>query len=176
MTEYPGSFPCASRIEGHSATLASGVVRTPMTAGVSRQRRAYRHMPQQIALVFMIDQTLYAVWLSWVNEHAFEDWVQMKLPGLRASSSGAGTALVPVRFFSDLEAELVPVARLWLWRVRVSAEYLPLAADYLALDGVWVIPGRPALPEPAWVLAGTPGAPAPAFTNPGAPGVPTVVL
>ncbi len=176
MIAYPSSFPCASRIEGHSAALAAGVIRTPMNAGVSRQRRAYRHLPQQISLVFIINQSTYANWLSWVNAHAWDEWITMNLPGLRASAAGTATAPTAVRFFSDLQAELIPVSRLWIWRVRVQAEYVPLASDYLALDGVWIVPGRPAVPEPDWVLGGSPGAPAPIFTNPGTPAQPTVLI
>jgi hypothetical protein len=175
-TAYPGSFPCPSRVEGHSAQLAAGLVRTPMEAGNSRQRRTHRVLPHQIALVFMIDQELYASWLSWVNAHAWDDWVTMKLPGLRASLAGTTTTPTPVRFMSDLQADLVPVNRLWVWRVSVAAEYLPLASDFAIIDGVWIIGGKPATPAADDIIAGTPGAPAPIFTNPGTPHAPTVLL
>jgi hypothetical protein len=175
-TAYPLSFPCASRIEGHSAALAAGLVRTPMEAGNTRQRRAQRVLPHQISIVFMIDQALYGTWLSWVNAHAWDEWVTMKLPGLRAGVAGTSTAAVPVRFMSDLQTELVPVNRLWIWRVSVAAEYLPLYADFLVMDGVWILGGTPTAPAPAWILGGTPTAPAPVFTNPGTPHAPTVII
>jgi hypothetical protein len=175
-TAYPLSFPCASRIEGHSAQLAAGLVRTPMEAGNTRQRRSQRALPHQIALVFMIDQTVYGAWLSWVNAHAWDEWIDMKLPGLRAGVAGTPTAAVPVRFMTDLQAELVPVHRLWFWRVSVSAEYLPLASDFLVMDGVWIIGSTPTTPAPDWIVGGTPTTPAPAFTNPGTLQAPTVFL
>jgi hypothetical protein len=175
-TAYPASFPCASRIEGHSATAFAGLVRTPMEAGNTRQRRMHRALPHQIALVFMIDQTLYGAWLSWVNAHAWDEWVTMNLPGLRAGVAGTNTAPTPVKFMTDLQVELVPVARLWVWRISVAAEYLPLASDFLVMDGVWIIGSTPAAPAPDWIIGGTPTAPAPIFTNPGTLQAPTVFL
>ena len=175
-TPYPASFPCPSRSEGHSAQVSAGLVRTPMEAGNTRQRRAQRILPHQIALVFMIDQAEYASWLAWVNAHAWDEWIVMELPGLRASRAGTDILATHVRFCSDLSAELLNVHRLWWWRVRVACEYLPVPSDFPAIDGVWIIGGTPAAPAPDWVLAGTPGALAPIFTNPGTPGAPTALL
>jgi hypothetical protein len=175
-TAYPGSFPCASRIEGHSAQMAAALVRTPFEAGNSRQRRTHRVLPQQIELVFVIEQALYASWLAWVNAHAWDEWVTMRLPGLLAGAAGTDTAATPVRFCTDLQAELVALHRRWIWRVRVSAEYLPLAGDFPLINGVWIIGGKPATPSADDVIAGTPGAPAPIFTNPGTPHAPVAIL
>jgi hypothetical protein len=147
-----------------------------MEAGNTRQRRSQRVLPHQIGLVFVVDQSLYAAWLSWVNAHAWDDWIVMPLPGLRASGAQTSTAPVPVRFMTDLHAELVPVARLWVWQISVAAEYLPLYADFLVMDGVWIIGATPTTPAPAWILGGTPTTPAPIFTNPGTPAAPTVYL
>ena len=176
MNSYPVSFPCPSRSEGHSAQMSAGLVRTPMEAGNTRQRRAQRQLPQQIALVFMIAQEQYASWLAWVNAHAWDEWILMRLPGLRASQAGATTSPTPVRFCTELGAELLDVHRLWWWRVRIAAEYLPLASDFPIIDGVWIIGGKPANNYPDDVIAGTPGAPAPIFTNPGTPRAPTTLL
>jgi hypothetical protein len=173
---YPASFPCVSRVEGHSAQIASGVVRTPMSSGVSRQRRSFRQLPQQIALAFVIDQSTYAAWLSWVNAHAWEDWVVLSLPGLLASTAGTPTAATAVRFMTDLQAELLNVRKLWVWRVRVSAEYVPLPTDYATFPGVWIIGATPGAPAPAYIIGGTPDALAPDMTQPGRPGLPTVIL
>jgi hypothetical protein len=175
-TPYPQSFPCASRIEGHSAVLSAGLVRTPMEAGNTRQRRMQRQLPHQISLVFVIAQSLYPTWISWVNANAWDGWVSMNLPGLLAVTPGKPTAPTPVRFMSDLQVELVSAYRLWYWRVRVSAEYLPALADFVVLNGVWVLGGTPGAPPTDWILGGTPGAPAPVFTNPGTPNAPTVIL
>jgi hypothetical protein len=176
MIAYPGSFPCASRVEGHSSSASAGLVRTPMEAGNTRQRRAQRVLPHQLALVFVIDQDLYGAWLSWVNAHAWDEWVVMPLPGLRAGVAGTPTSPTPVRFMSDLQAELVPVHRLWVWRVSVAAEYLPLSSDFLALDGIWIRGGAPVQNFPDFVIGGTPAAPAPIFTNPGTPHAPVVII
>lgn len=176
MIAYPASLPCASRIEGHSASIAAGLVRTPFEAGNSRQRRMHRVLPHQIALVFVMDQALYASWLSWVNAHAWDDWITMQLPGLKAAGAATHTAAIPVRFSSDLQTELVPAQGLWFWRVRVTAEYLPASGDILALAGVWVIGGTPAAPAPDWVIGGTPAAPAPAFMNPGTLTAPVTII
>jgi len=123
--DYPVTFPCASRVEGHSADLFTGVVRTPMQAGNSRQRRSHHALPHQISLVFIVKQTAYAEWLKWVNEHAWDEWVSMNLPGLAASDAGVNTAPILVRFCTDLSTELLDVFRLWYWRVRVDCEYMP---------------------------------------------------
>jgi hypothetical protein len=129
MTPYPPTLPCVSRIEGHAAQLDAGLVRSPLEAGNARQRRAHRLMPHRLTLVFVMEQALYAAWLVWVNEHAFDEWVGLTLPGVLASRAGTNTASVPVRFVSDVRAELLPVHRLWYWRCSVEAEWLPLAGD-----------------------------------------------
>jgi hypothetical protein len=64
---YPSTLPCASRIEGHSATIFAGLVRTPMQAGNTRQRRSHHAIPHQISLAFVMHQTKYAEWLDWVT-------------------------------------------------------------------------------------------------------------
>jgi hypothetical protein len=171
---YPRNLPCASRIEGHAAVLSAGLIRTPMTAGNTRQRRAQRQLPHQISLAFVVSQALLADWLTWVNAYAFDAWFSMRLPGLLASQAGADTAPVPVRFMSDIQLELIPAARLWYWRARVDCEYLPTLAD-LALEPVWItatrpgeidetlpwiVAGRPDAPAPDWILAGDATAPA----------------
>lgn len=173
MTDYPISFPCVSRIEGHSAQLAAGLVRTPMNSGNARQRRAFRNLPHTLALVFIVEQRLYASWLAWVNAHAWDDWIRLRLPGLHAAALDADTAPTPVRFITDLQAELLPVHRLWFWRVRVAAEYMPIAGDLpILLDAGWVIGGTPVAPSIDWILAGTPATPAGDFVNPGTPAFP----
>lgn len=176
LANYPGSFPCPSRVEGHSQQMAAGLVRSPMEAGNSRQRRSQRVLPTEIALVFVIAQAQYASWLAWVNAHAFDEWINMKLPGLRASQAGTTTTATAVRFTSDIGAELLNVRRLWYWRVRVTAEYLPVLSDFPVIDGVWIIGGTPAQAFPDDVIGGTPAAPAPIFTNPGTVFAPTVLL
>lgn len=176
MTNYPATLPCVSRIEGHSAAIAAGLVRTPMESGNSRQRRIFRTLPHQISLVFMVEQAQFALWLSWVNAHAWDDWIAVKLPGLHASINGANALATPVRFMSDLATELQPVEGLWLWKVSVSAEYQPVPTDLLALDGFWYIGGTPAAPAGAWVLGGTPAAPAPIFVNPGTLTAPVTIV
>jgi hypothetical protein len=145
-----------------------------MESGNMRQRRAQRVLPQQVSLTFVIDQSAYSDWLAWVNEYAWDEWILMNLPGLRASTSGTDTAPTAVRFISELQSELIPIDRRWLWRARVTAEYVPAAADFLATHGVWIVPGQPAVPEPAWVFAGSPESPSPVFTDPGTPQLPTV--
>lgn len=174
-TAYPGSFPCPSR-NPHSAAASAGLVRTPMEAGNTRQRRAQRVLPTQIELSFTINQAQYASWLAWVNAHAWDEWVTMNLPGLRASQARTTTQATPVRFMSDLSVELLNVHRLWYWRVNVSAEYLPLSTDFPVVDGVWIIGKTPGAPAVDYIIAGTPGAPAPIFTNPGTPDAPTALL
>ena len=129
MIVYPASFPCASRVEGHSASQFAGLVRSPMEAGNSRQRRSHRVLPHQITLAFVMPQPDYAAWLTWVNAHAWDDWVQMNLPGLTAGHAGTDTAPILVRFCTDLRSELLPAHGLWYWRVRVDCEYQPTDAD-----------------------------------------------
>jgi hypothetical protein len=170
VVTYPVQFPCASRVEGHSAAISAGLVRTPMEAGNTRQRRAQRVLPHQISLVFVIDQALYAGWLAWVNANAWDDWLTMKLPGLAASRLGTDTAPVAVRFMSDLQAELMPVYRLWFWRVRVSAEYMPLASDLVTGDSV--TGGLPCSASPDWIIGGTAPVPSTDTISPGTPQAP----
>jgi hypothetical protein len=172
---YPATFPCASRIEGHSAAVAAGLVRTPMEAGNTRQRRTHRVLPHRISLVFMIEQPDYVAWLTWVNANAWDDWVDMRLPGLAASRAGTDTTPIAVRFCSDLDTELVPVDRLWLWRVRVDCEWMPTAAQLAPPTwGGWIVGRRPGNPSPDWIVGGRPSAPPSTLTNPGTPAAPTV--
>jgi hypothetical protein len=173
---YPAILPCVSRIERHAASADAGLVQTLMEAGNARQRRVQRALPQQVSLVFVISQDVYGDWLAWVNANAWDEWVVMRLPGLRASTAGIDTAPTAVRFMSDLQSELLSIDRLWIWRVQVVAEYLPAAADFIAITGVWIVPGQPAAPESDWVVGGSPDRPAPVFTDPGTPQRPTVVV
>ena len=169
---YPHSLPCASRVEGHSAVAYAGIIRTPMTAGNTRQRRAHRQLPQQIALAFVVPQTQLADWMAWVNENAFDTWFAMNLPGVLASRAGNPTAPVPIRFTSDIQLELLTVERLWYWRIRVDAEWMPTVEDLApgplwvvatrpgeATGLPWIIAGDPATPAPDWIIAGDPAAP-----------------
>jgi hypothetical protein len=125
MLTYPPTLPCVSRIEGHATQGYTAVVRTPMQAGNARQRRTHRALPQRLTLAFVVDQAVYATWLSWVNAHCYSGFVLMSLPGVLASAAGAPTTATPVRFVSDIQAELLAVHRLWVWRTRVDAEWLP---------------------------------------------------
>ena len=88
----------------------------------------------------MVNQPDYASWLTWVNENAWDDWVLMNLPGLEASRLGLDTAGIAVRFTTDLQADLLPVHRLWWWRVRVQAEWVPSPESLVSVPiGPWVI-------------------------------------
>jgi hypothetical protein len=168
MVIYPASFPCPSRVEGHSQSMSAGLVRTPMEAGNSRQRRAHQVLPTRISLVFMIHQPDYAAWLTWVNEFAWDDWMTMKLPGLEASRLGLDTAEITTRFMTDLQADLLPVHRLWWWRVRVEAEYVPTPEQLTPIfSGDWVVAGVPAFPATDWIVAGTPPDPSPDWISAG---------
>ena len=159
MIIYPALFPCPSRIEGHNQSMSAGLVRTPMEAGNARQRRTHRVLPTSISLVFMVNQPDYASWLTWVNENAWDDWVLMNLPGLEASRLGLDTAAIAVRFTTDLQADLLPVHRLWWWRVRVQAEWVPSPESLVSVPiGPWVIADI-ANPPPDWIIAGTPPTP-----------------
>jgi hypothetical protein len=172
---YPNVFACASRIEGHTAAVSAGLVRTPMEAGNTRQRRRHSVLPHQISLAFVMDQEAYADWLTWVNANAWDDWVEMRLPGLAASRAGTDTAPILVRFCSDLQAELLTAYRLWYWRVRVDCEWMPTAAQLAPPTwGGWIVGRRPGDPSPDWIVGGVPRLPAGVYTNPGTPATPTV--
>jgi hypothetical protein len=173
---YPQQFPCPSRIEGHSQASSAGLVRTPMEAGNSRQRRMHRVLPTRISLCFVIHQPDYAAWLTWVNANAWDDWVTMKLPGLEASRLGLNTTGIAVRFMTDLQADLLPVFRLWYWRVRVEAEYIPTPDKLLPVPiGDWIVAGTPGNPSPDWIVAGTPANPSPNWISAGTPLAPAAV-
>jgi len=160
MVIYPSIYPCPSRIEGHSQNMSAGLVRTPMQAGNARQRRTHRVLPTRISLVFMVEQVGYAAWVAWINRNAWDDWIVMRLPGLLASRLGLDTAPIAIRFITDLQAELLPVHRLWWWRVRVEAEYLPAPEQLIPIPfGDWIIAGTPSDPSPDWIVAGTPADP-----------------
>jgi hypothetical protein len=137
---YPSTLPCVSRVEGHSAAIAAGLVRTPMEAGNARQRRAHHVLPQTISLVFVVAQADYAAWLSWVNANAYDGWITLLLPGLEASRLGLNTTQIAVRFSSDIQADLVPIHRRWYWRCRVTADYQPPAGVLAPIaTGPWIV-------------------------------------
>jgi hypothetical protein len=140
MLTYPASLPCVSRTDGPSAVAHAAVVRTPMEAGNTRQRRAHRVLPHRLALSFDIAQDEFAAWLTWCNENAWADFFWLKLPGLIASRAGVNAAPVPVRFVSDLSRELWRGRGLWGWRVRVEVEYQPTPPDLASVPlGDWII-------------------------------------
>ena len=172
---YPRNFPCPSRIEGHSAVVSTGTVRTPMEAGNTRQRRMQRQAPHLISLVFVMPQTELADWLSWVNTYAFDQWVELGLPGVLASRAGATTAPTPVRFCSDIALTLVPVHRLWYWQARVDCEWMPTVEDLAAR--LWVIATTPAdAADLPWIIAGTPPVPSTDVYLAGEPATPSTPL
>jgi hypothetical protein len=159
-TPYPAQFPCPSRIEGHAQASSAGIVRTPMQAGNARQRRRHRNLPTRIGLVFVIHQPAYAEWLTWVNANAWRDTITMALPGIEASRLGLDTTSIVVRFCTDLQADLLPVHRLWYWRVRVEAAYYPTPEQLLPVPiGDWIVAGSPGTPSPDWIVAGSPPLP-----------------
>jgi len=160
VIDYPSGFPCVSRI-GHGATLGAGLVRSPIDAGATRQRRAHEQLPHRIALLWDMSQAELADWLPWVNAHAWDDWVRLPLPGLLASRAGVNVTPTPVRFTSDLTQELIPTAGLWYWRIGVEAEYVPTGDDLAVIPlGGWIVAGSPAAPSsPDWIIAGTPPTP-----------------
>lgn len=160
MIDYPASLPCVSRIEGHSANISAGLVRVVMDGGNARQRRKHRVLPHTLSLVFIVSQSQLNEWLAWANKNAWDAFFNLKLPGLYAASKGLDTTPTPVRFISDLQTELIPINRLWLWRVTVSAEYVPTPADLIGAMGGWIIAGTPAAPAADLIVAGTPGSPA----------------
>ncbi len=174
MLTYPANFPCPSRSQGHSVAIASGVVRTPMEAGNTRQRRSQRVMPHVISLTFMVEQAAIGDWLTWANLYAWDQFFTIPAPGLVASRAGKKVAPTLVRFMSDLQMQLMAVHRLWYWSIRVDAEYLPTQEDLHPM--LWIIggapgdddtltrpnyiAGTPANPStPDWILAGTPAFP-----------------
>jgi hypothetical protein len=163
MQTYPSTLPCVSRVEGYATSADAGAVHSPTEAGVAAQRRRWPTLPHALSLVFMVEQRDYAAWMAWVNAYAFDAWVLMLLPGLLASRAGADAVPTPVRFTSDVQAELVPVHRLWVWRCRVAAEWQPLAGDLaVVVMGDWIVADL-AHPPPDTVIAGqapTPSSPA----------------
>jgi len=164
MIFYPSSLPCVSKSDGLTATAYAGVVRTPMEAGNSRQRRMHRVLPHMLSLTWNIAQpTVLAQWITWCNAHAWDEWIAIRLPGLVASRAGENTALTPIRFISDLAQELLQGQGIWYWRLSVTAEYQPTSDDLAPMPGLlgWIAAGTPGAPSPDWIVAGTPDNPSP---------------
>jgi hypothetical protein len=77
---------------------------------------------------------------------------------------------------TDLQTDLIPVHRLWWWRVRVEAEYVPLASQLVSVPfGPWIVGGTPASPSANWIIAGTPAAPSPDTITAGTPVAPASI-
>lgn len=155
LIRYPPGFPLPDR-QPYGIAADMGVVRSPMAAGNARQRRLYRHMPQQFQLSFHLHTSELYQWQYWVNLYAY-DWFALPLASMFAppanwSPDGIQPAgqISPhiARFISDLSISMDGYD--W-FGVTVAAEVSP---DMLAF-----VPRPPGMDV---IDAGTPDNPSPA--------------
>lgn len=129
-TAYPSTF-VSPKIEGFSATVASGLIKTEQPTHQA-QRRVYTSMRQRFSLTFVMSVTAWASWQNWMIANGYR-WFSINLPTLYAGQAGTSLSSVLVRLVSDIS--VVPV-NLTSVQITVTAESAPLmpAASASGLD------------------------------------------
>lgn len=125
-TQYPSTLP-GPLLEGYSATIAMGVIRSDMS-GHQAQRRVFATMPHSFTLSFLLSLTEWAAWQVWVTSYGFR-WFEIDLATHYAGRDGSPVAPVLIRLMSG--AVTVPVSERHV-RVSVEAEMAPsMITQYL---------------------------------------------
>lgn len=125
-TAYPSTLPLP-KIEGFSATVSSGLIKTEMPIHQA-QRRVFNTMPHQFSMTFVMSVELWALWYVWVSSNGYR-WFEMNLPTMYAGLASSVLSPVIIRFVSDLSAVNVSQTDV---QVTVAAEIAPsMIADYL---------------------------------------------
>lgn len=167
LIEYPRRFPLPSS-QPYAIAANMGVIRTPFAAGNTRQRRAFRNMPQMFSLAFQLHTYELYDWQYWANANAY-DWFSLPLasmyaPPARWSPDGVQPPglIAPhvARFISDLA---ISADGFDLFSVTVQAELSPeMWAKVKPPPASFVIEGgSPANPSLDILDGRFPSAPAP---------------
>lgn len=164
---YFSEFPLPDRAP-YAIAADMAVLRSEMSAGNVRQRRAYKNMPQIFSLSFHLHTDELEIWQYWVNLYAY-DWIYLPLASMFSPSADQSPdgiqprGLVSThiaRFISDLSITMEGFD--W-WAVTVAAEISPdMFADLPRPSGIDRVDGL----HPADALADSldgrfPSAPAP---------------
>lgn len=121
MTDYPSTFPLP-KIEGFTATVASGLIKTEQPTQQA-QRRVFSTMPHRFSLTFVMSVTTWALWHNWVASNGYR-WFAMNLPTMYAGLVAADLSPVLIRFTSDLSVTTVSLTDV---QITVTAEIAPSA-------------------------------------------------
>lgn len=121
MTIYPATFPLP-KIEGFSATVASGLIKTDMPTQQA-QRRVFKTMPHRFSLTFIMSVNTWASWHNWVTTNGYR-WFTMTLPTMYAGLAAADLSPVLIRFVSDVSVTPVSLTSV---QITVAAESAPSA-------------------------------------------------
>lgn len=121
MTIYPATFPLP-KIEGFSATVASGLIKTDMPTQQA-QRRVFKTMPHRFSLTFIMSVNTWASWHNWVVTNGYR-WFDLELPTMYAGENGTDLSAVLVRFVSDVSVTPISLTDV---QITVAAESAPSA-------------------------------------------------
>lgn len=125
-TAYPSTYP-QPRIEGFTASVASGLIRADMPTQQA-QRRIFTTMPHAFSLTFIMSVDTWAGWQNWVSVNGYR-WFEMNLPTMYAGLAGTSLSAVLIRFVSDISAVNVSLTDV---QVTVAAEIAPsMIIDYM---------------------------------------------
>lgn len=122
-TAYPSTLPLP-KIEGFTATVASGLIKTD-TPTQQAQRRVFKNMPHRFSLTFTMGATTWATWHNWVMNNGFR-WFTMNLPTMYAGLLSAQISPVLIRFVSNPAMTPVSLSDV---QITIAAEIAPSAID-----------------------------------------------
>lgn len=95
MNAYPFQTIACPLIDGYSALVDMGVLRSPSDTGHVDQRRRYKTMPTVFNVSFVLPVADLDSWLSWMNAFAY-DWFEMPLVSYKTLGDIPSTHVVRV--------------------------------------------------------------------------------
>jgi hypothetical protein len=170
--KYPLTLP-QPLLTPYGVEVDSGLLRTPMDGGLSRQRRLYDVMPHAFTLEFVVPRNQLYSWQDWINRYGY-DYIEMDLVSWLSVNQDCSTHYV--RLTTNIAYEMLDSGR--HVRARMGAELSPAQVSNYSPppSDLWVIGGSPPFPSASAgpVIAGTPGNPSIDVIHGGTPDNPSL--